>query len=66
MRRQAFVAVGVVMAFVVPASTLTVTAQLPLSPLGGSGQTVTPVFEGWYQNPDGTKAPPNFLFCNLC
>lgn len=29
-------------------------AQLPLAPLRGSGQTVTPVFEGWYRNPDGT------------
>ncbi len=28
--------------------------QLPLSPLRASGQTVTPAFEGWYKNPDGT------------
>jgi hypothetical protein len=29
-------------------------AQLPLDPLRDSGQSVTPAFEGWYQNPDGT------------
>lgn len=29
-------------------------AQLPLQPVSASGQTVTPVFEGWYRNPDGT------------
>lgn len=27
---------------------------LPLSPIRQSGQSVTPVFEGWYKNPDGT------------
>jgi hypothetical protein len=30
------------------------TAQLPLAPIAKSGQTVTPVFEGWYRNPDGS------------
>jgi hypothetical protein len=30
------------------------TAQLPLSPTSASGRTVTPVFEGWYRNLDGT------------
>lgn len=29
-------------------------AQLPLAPVTKSGQTVTPVFEGWYRNPDGS------------
>jgi hypothetical protein len=29
-------------------------AQLPLSPPKSSGLTVTPAFEGWYKNPDGT------------
>jgi hypothetical protein len=29
-------------------------AQAPLAPAKASGQTVTPVFEGWYRNPDGT------------
>jgi hypothetical protein len=29
-------------------------AQLPLAVPKSSGQTVTPAFEGWYRNPDGT------------
>ena len=29
-------------------------AQLPLTPARTSGQTVTPVFEGWYKNSDGS------------
>ncbi len=29
-------------------------AQQPLTPAAGSGRTVTPAFEGWYVNPDGT------------
>jgi hypothetical protein len=28
--------------------------QLPLSPMKSSGQSVTPVFEGWYKNRDGS------------
>ncbi len=28
--------------------------QLPLAPVKSSGQTVTPAFEGWYPNPDGS------------
>ena len=31
-----------------------VLAQEPLAPIRGAGQTVTPVFEGWYKNPDGS------------
>ena len=30
------------------------TAQLPLAPTAKTGQTVTPVFEGWYRNADGS------------
>ena len=34
---------------------LTVDArQLPLAPVRESGQGITPAFEGWYQNPDGS------------
>ena len=29
-------------------------AQLPLAPIAKSGQTTTPVFEGWYRNADGS------------
>ena len=28
--------------------------QLPLEPIRDRGQAVTPAFEGWYRNPDGT------------
>src|SRR3954471_5094151 len=28
--------------------------QTPLAPMKESGTTVTPAFEGWYRNPDGT------------
>ena len=28
--------------------------QLPLAPVSGAGETVTPAFEGWYENSDGT------------
>lgn len=28
--------------------------EMPLAPVRESGQTVTPVFEGWYRNPDGS------------
>jgi hypothetical protein len=31
-----------------------VSAQLPLQPARDAGQGVTPAFEGWYQNPDGS------------
>jgi hypothetical protein len=30
------------------------TSQLPLEPVRERGQSVTPSFEGWYRNPDGT------------
>ena len=30
------------------------TAQIPLSPVRDAGQSVTPAYEGWYPNPDGT------------
>lgn len=29
-------------------------AQLPLTTLKSTGQTVTPAYEGWYRNPDGS------------
>ena len=28
--------------------------QQPLAPWRERGQTITPVYEGWYRNPDGT------------
>jgi len=46
--------------FIVATSALCVAADLgaqsalPLAPVKASGGTVTPAFEGWYKNPDGT------------
>jgi hypothetical protein len=45
---------GVVTVSALTASAVTAPAQLPLAPKATTGQTVTPVFEGWYRNPDGT------------
>jgi len=42
---------GVVM---VAALSSPIDAQLPLTSLKSTGQTVSPVYEGWYKNPDGT------------
>jgi hypothetical protein len=43
---------AVVLCAALPA--LSARAQLPLAPIKASGQSVTPAFEGWYKNPDGT------------
>jgi len=47
-------AVGVGLALFAAGASLPVAAQLPLASIKSSGQTVTPVFEGWYRSPDGT------------
>ena len=54
MRRHRFLIVAVAVAIPVVGRTLPSAAQVPLAHVSGSGQTVTPVFEGWYENPDGT------------
>jgi hypothetical protein len=36
------------------AAAATVSAQLPLTSFKSTGQSVSPVYEGWYKNPDGT------------
>ena len=36
------------------AASLVAAAQLPLEPLKDSGQGVTPAYEGWFKNPDGS------------
>src|SRR5688572_16527749 len=38
----------------IPGVASVASAQLPLAPTAKSGHSVTPVFEGWYRNPDGT------------
>lgn len=45
---------GVALAFVVVASSPLHAQDLPLEPPRTSGLPVSPVFEGWYPNPDGT------------
>jgi hypothetical protein len=45
----AVVLTGGALAAATPAAT-----QLPLEPLKDSGQSVTPAYEGWFRNPDGT------------
>ncbi len=52
MRASRVVAAAVALAVVTGA--LPAAAQRPLGTVSRSGQTVTPAFEGWYQNPDGT------------
>ncbi len=41
-------------AFLFATLPLPLSAQQALAPIRESGQTVTPAFEGWYRNPDGT------------
>jgi hypothetical protein len=43
---------GLLMAVSSPSTA--VSQQIPLNPTKASGQTVTPAFEGWYRNPDGS------------
>ncbi len=52
MKKYYVVAAAVALAVVTGA--LPAAAQRPLGTVSRSGQTVTPVFEGWYENPDGT------------
>ena len=53
MRNKLLLIVGTVP--MVALSTLPVVAQTPLGYVAARLQTVTPAFEGWYLNPDGTK-----------
>ncbi len=52
MPENRFAAVGVLLAMA--CFSVSGDAQIPLAPPSKTGQTVTPVFEGWYRNPDGT------------
>jgi hypothetical protein len=54
MRRQRLVVVAAGLAFALAAELHLTGRQLPLSPTPKSGAIVTPVFEGWYPNKDGT------------
>jgi len=45
---------AIVLSSMSPAAAAQNNMQLPLGPRMASGRTVTPAFEGWYPNPDGT------------
>jgi len=47
-------AVGFAVALVAGIAAIPSGRQLPLASPKSSGQTVTPAYEGWYRNPDGT------------
>jgi hypothetical protein len=53
MRQRLFV-LSVGLALIAIGVARPIDAQLPLASIKSSGQTVTPVYEGWYRNPDGT------------
>jgi hypothetical protein len=46
--------VAVIVLLITAFASLMSVAQMPLAPHSGKGQTVTPAFEGWYRNQDGT------------
>jgi hypothetical protein len=52
--RRRHVVVGIGIVALAAASSLSLDAQLPLATPKVSGQAVSPVFEGWYANADGT------------
>lgn len=54
MCRAHFVTVLLGLPLVLAAHAVAASAQFPLGPVKASGQSVTPVFEGWYKNPDGS------------
>ena len=54
MRRQPHIVTCLAVGLAVLASVPLGAVQLPLAPVSGSGETVTPAFEGWYENSDGT------------
>ena len=55
MPRTRFVIVAAGTALIVASGALMGQAQqMPLAPAAAKGLTVTPAFEGWYENPDGT------------
>ncbi len=54
MPRQRFVVAGLGVVMVIVSLGLLGAGQLPLAPSPGAGRSVTPVYEGWYENPDGT------------
>lgn len=54
MSRSRLSSLGAGIAALVAATAVPLAAQVPLGQVSGRGQTVTPAFEGWYRNPDGS------------
>ncbi len=54
MGRQRVADAGIGIAIVVAGLVFLEAEQLPLAPVRDRGQTITAVYEGWHQNPDGT------------
>ena len=54
MRNLRLIILGIAVAMMMPGGASLEARQVPLDPVGSSGRTVTPVFEGWYRNTDGT------------
>lgn len=52
--RSVHLVAGVGLALIAAGVAWPLQAQLPLAGARASGQTVTPAFEGWYRNPDGS------------
>ena len=54
---QRFVVVALAVVFVGLGPAFLEAIQLPLAPTSASGATVTPAFEGWYENPGWDVQP---------
>ncbi len=53
-RRSAVAMVGCLAIILLGWTAVGAQQQLPMAPMSGSGRTVSPAYEGWYQNDDGT------------
>lgn len=54
MRARRLFLVGLGLTIIATHGPVTLSAQVPLGPVGRTGQTLTPAYEGWYPNHDGT------------
>jgi len=55
MSRNRWALAALTAAAVAAGGTVLTAGQLPLAPVARSGEGVTPVFEAWYANADGTR-----------
>jgi hypothetical protein len=54
MARMDWVAGGCAVLLLLPGPATLAAQQLPMEPLRPSGLPISPIYEGWYRNPDGT------------